>query len=438
MRPGIDGLRAVEPEPPGAGSDASSRKTDPAPGPWPGMKPRLSPRPVWRPLVDPEGDDRVLRAVQEIAGCLRTDHAPRSVDATLGDGAAGLAVLFAYLSRALGIDRYAEESARYWRRAVDALETEPLSPGLIHGFCGIAWVTAYLEQGALAATDVDRHTAIEDALLEYIPDIARRDGLELVGGLVGCGLYALERWPASSARRGLDEILDVLREAATVDEAGTHWPTVPPDGCTDWRAAHPEGYDDLGLAHGHAGIVGFLAACAARGVPHAESTLRSAVHWLLAQRCEKADGFEYPTLSSPERGPEGGRLAWCYGDLATASSLSLAADALDEPAWRHEALRVARAAPRREKSEARNGAGGAAGCSKSTSATCPPRPDDRAGRVGMRDVGGDEGFFMTRYLLDEGRVGRAPLACLTRTAHSPPGSFPGIPGFPPWRPACSS
>src|SRR5262249_10430548 len=111
----------------------------------------------------------------------------------------------------------------------------------------------------------------------------------------------------------------------------------------------PEGYDNLGLAHGVPGVVALLAGTVAAGVEvrRASALLEGAVRWVLAH--DAPGGF--PTWVGPGIAPQGSRVAWCYGDPGVAAALSLAARVAGEPAWDRAARAVARRAAARPFAE---------------------------------------------------------------------------------------
>lgn len=304
-------------------------------------------------MATPAAREAIVRAVQEIAGVLRTHHPPSSMGPSLGSGACGLAVLFSELASCLGIDRYADEARSYWEHAVSRLKQEALPPGLLSGIAGVGWTSAFLENKGLGLLQFDVHEALEESLLPTLDVVADRHGLDLADGLVGVGVYALERLPHPRARRLLAGIVEALAAKATPAEQGLVWRSACPAESNDWRSRFRDGYVDLGMAHGTAGIVSFLSRVVLEsdGDTHAHSLLARAVSGLRSMRQESLP-FRYASLLAVGRAPIGGRLAWCYGDLAVAASLMLASQATGESRWRHEAIHIAAQTPRRGPSVA--------------------------------------------------------------------------------------
>ena len=108
------------------------------------------------------------------------------------------------------------------------------------------------------------------------------------------------------------------------------------------RTEAPDGYYNLGLAHGVPGVIALLGAACATGVAAgtARPLLDGAVAWLLAQRLP--DGFvsQFSYWAGPGIKAEPSRLAWCYGDLGLAAALLYAARCVGETGWEREALAI--------------------------------------------------------------------------------------------------
>jgi len=118
------------------------------------------------------------------------------------------------------------------------------------------------------------------------------------------------------------------------------------------RARTPDGYWNLGVAHGAPGVIGLLARYAATGIEPRRSRvlLDSAVAYLRAVAAPGDGGRYAPWL--PGESPVPRRLAWCYGDLGVAMALLGAALLVEEPAWRAEGLALAHACAGRSRTEA--------------------------------------------------------------------------------------
>lgn len=250
-------------------------------------------------------------------------RAARAVDdPTLASGAPGLALALHYLCP--------EEPAidALLSRASEAAPEDPIA--LMVGMPGLAWVLAHTGRDGGGVLD-----DVEQAWLELVRE--RRDwrgGFELVTGLAGLGVYALERAPAGHAL--LTAVSRALVEAAEVQPGGVAWQGAPPRAL---RGRLPGVCFDLGIAHGAAGAATVLMAAVRVGVdePRALEVADRAAAWVLARTASATPACVAPGDSTgPELMPDG----WCRGAAGIAAAL-LAASADRAPSWRPSALALA-------------------------------------------------------------------------------------------------
>lgn len=284
----------------------------------------------WAPLVHGQAAERAEAAVAAIAASLRTWRPP---DPSLAGGAAGAALFFSYLAEVTGHDEDGATAVRLLETAIDASGDDDADAGLFEGRTGVSWVVAHLDGRLLDLGEDDPNVAMDAALLALLEHECL-EVYDLVSGLVGLGVYALERLPRAEARAVLDGIVARLAELAEDDA----WFTPPHVLSPDPRRLSPSGHWDLGMAHGAAGVVALLAhAGAGRQVDGAAA-------WLVGQRLPPGSGSRYAAWLAPGQSPRPARTAWCYGDPGIAAAL-LAAGRRDE------ALELAHAAARRPRSQ---------------------------------------------------------------------------------------
>jgi lantibiotic biosynthesis protein len=296
-----------------------------------------------RPLLSGPLNDQARR----LAGALNQTHrlpsTPAHNDASLASGAAGLAVCSGQLARTRSDQQAADTALTHLEEAIGMLATEPLTSSLYSGFIGIAWAVELVDQ-LLGVEGEYRDAEIDDVLstlLQRYPDHAPYD---LINGLTGLGVYALARWPRLGAVACVLGVVEQLAKRARHDSAGVFWWTPVPRRHPYW----PGGVD-LGVAHGIAGVIPFLARVHRLGL--AQGTVRplldGAVSWLLAHMVDTASGPTVPYFVTKGVEPAPARSAWCYGDPGVAAALLLAAQDVGEPAWAAAATGLAvRAAAR--------------------------------------------------------------------------------------------
>lgn len=233
---------------------------------------------MWTPLFEGPLAVRALEVVREIAAEIRAglavvpppgDDEAAAEDASLCGGRAGLAILYAYLARAGLGDGAASVADALLDEAVAALAQVNMLPALYTGFTGVAWVTSHLSRGACA--DDDPHEEVDAALQAYLEQSPWTDDYDLVSGLVGIGVYALERVPRRSARVLLGLLIDRLRDSATYTPAGITWLTAPTRLPVSQRQRSPEGLYNCGVAHGVPGVIGLLGGACAAGIAPAQT-----------------------------------------------------------------------------------------------------------------------------------------------------------------------
>jgi lantibiotic modifying enzyme len=304
----------------------------------------------WQPLLEGEWKDRAWESIRAIRNELsRLDGA--AIGPSLAGGATGLAVLHGYLAQAEGGPEHAAAAVRHLRGATADAAGSPTEASLYSGLTGVGWALAHL-QGRLAQLDGEDDLAeIDEALREHLDKSPWREDYDLISGLVGFGVYALERLPRPAALSCLQRVIDRLAETAEQTAEGITWWTKPAWLPAETRAKWPHGYYNLGLAHGVPGVIAILGlACATDvAVAKARPLLEGAVRWLLAQQV--AGGFP-AWVRGPGAEDTPARLAWCYGDPGAAAALLGAARCLEEPAWECEALAIARRAAERPPEQA--------------------------------------------------------------------------------------
>src|SRR5439155_5317436 len=131
-------------------------------------------------------------------------------------------------------------------------------PSLYAGFPGIAWTVAHLQGRFLDPGDGAGLDGIDLALAGYLARSPWTGEYDLLGGLAGLGVYALERLPRPGAAACLQHVVDRLAELAVPQPEGVAWFT-PPERLPGWqRERYPRGYYNTGLAHGMPGVIALL------------------------------------------------------------------------------------------------------------------------------------------------------------------------------------
>jgi len=305
----------------------------------------------WSPILEGESAARAASAVSAVAEAIREGPLPaRNAGPSLASGEAGFALLFEYLDRACPETGYGDVAQQRLEQAIDALGSSVQTPGLYPGFTGVSWVVEHLTGGSAEEDDEeDPNQEIDAALLNHLRQTPWMQHYDLISGLVGYGVYALERLPHPSAAACLELVVERLAELAQPRPEGFAWYTpdhLIPEPNRPW---YPTGYDNLGVAHGTPGVIALLARVYTSGVAadRTASLLAGGVSWLLAQKLPGGEISVFPYGVGSDIRIRPARTAWCYGDPGIAVTLLAAGRAAGEPEWEREALSLARTVARR-------------------------------------------------------------------------------------------
>jgi lantibiotic modifying enzyme len=278
--------------------------------------------------------------------------------ANLGSGAAGLAVCFAYLAEGLAEHRYEAIARRLLDQAITMVEAEPMIPSLFGGLAGIGWAASHIGT-RLHWTDLEQTlTEIDETLCDCLDQSVWQEGYPLSSGLVGLGVYGLERLgPADDARPPaavhiLERVVGHLLATVERKPDGATWWTSPERLSLHARKKMPDGAHAVGLSEGVAGVVAFLGrVCAAahqldplegKIEELARPLLDDAARWVLAQEAPEGPPEGFPYAIRPNRPQRNWtRSAWSHGDPGVAAALLEAARCVGEPAWEERALMAA-------------------------------------------------------------------------------------------------
>ncbi|MGO8994798.1 MAG: lanthionine synthetase C family protein [Polyangiaceae bacterium] len=330
-------------------------------------------------------------------------------------GHAAFALAHAFLEGALPGRGHAEKSADDLSRAVVALGRGTVRPHLFGGFTGLAWVAEVLRRGS----DDDSNADIDAALLDFVAVRRWHETYDLISGLVGYGVYALERLPRPSAVSLLEAIVGHLEASAEPRDEGMSWRSRRSWWPRDFRGDASTGFN-LGVAHGVPGVIALLGRAWRAGIARRRCAmlLEGAVAWLLHQELPSSSPSAFAATSRRGARPTPARSAWCYGDPGIAASLLVAARATGERAWEHAAIRIGvRAALRDPDTCGVVDAGlchGAAGLAHVFNRLHVETDDERFGRaarawaertLAMRRPGRGLGGYRTFVVASNGRKG---------------------------------
>lgn len=317
----------------------------------------------WTPILTGSEAEETLDILHDIANVLKTPppawipdetHNPEpfrvAKGASLAFGSAGIALFYSYLSQLEEANpEFKSMGDLFLNKACDALETVDLPEGLFQGFTGIAWAVEHIQKmiytGEQLDPKIDPNEEIDRMLRDFYKEPEKYD---LWSGCVGLGVYALERYPRPSAKALLEFLIEFLALWGGAVENGIGWFTPPDIMRFQTRIAYPDGFYDLGVAHGMAGVVSFFASAYRLGL--SESTigyyLPQAVDLLLpSRRSQPGLHKTFPHYLTPidHRPITANTVGWCHGNLGIAAAILSAAQCTGETLWKGEAVDAAKA-----------------------------------------------------------------------------------------------
>lgn len=299
---------------------------------------------AWAPILEPTSETARLarEAVDAIA------QSVRSKDFVIGDSARRRyrryedALLFAYLACTREDAVWADRATESLNVAVDQASQGIAYLGLFGGLAGLGWtlehVSRLLENVCTTSEDLaefngeerieqdqdDLNADVDMAILRNLDHFNSSRCFDLISGLVGFGTYFFERWPRESAAEGIRTVFVRLEELAQASEAGISWYSGP-ELLPEWqRTECPDGYYNLGVAHGIPGIIHFLSQVSTTTIiepSRSSRLLEGAVDWLISQQRPREKRSRFSAWVVPGKEQDDSRLAWCYGDLGVLAVL---------------------------------------------------------------------------------------------------------------------
>lgn len=286
---------------------------------------------TWYPVLESDERPLALTIAVQISDSVAACSDPLTI------------LLDAHIAKELGSDRHAD-------RALAGLETlaareRPFGPGLYGGLAGLGFVAQHASSVLapwIEAVDDDFMQRVDSALVQITRTYPSAGNFDLVSGLAGIALYAIERWPRPSARHLLESVVERLDADAVELGDAIVWPTLPSLLPEHQRRVAPSGYYNLGVAHGMPSVALILAQAVALGIKRARAgeLLHGTVRWIIAQRTLSG---RLPSWIAIGGGPAHEcREAWCYGGLGASVVLLNVARLAGVAAWEDIALDMAR------------------------------------------------------------------------------------------------
>ena len=256
-------------------------------------------------------------------------------------GDAGIALLFAYLSKAFPGKAYGDMVIGRLNGLGDALSNAELPYNMSGGIAGVAFVFQHLRNiGVLDKSDDLNLEELDEFISRGVDHDRITGNWDPLHGMVGLGIYFLERNRETGETTYLEKIVDHL--AAMRTSVNNHGVWITPG----YGKYSNDNYN-LGTAHGMPGLLCFLAQVHVRGIkrPEIEEMVSSCLPFLLSHQLTQDSIYCFPTAvdvqPKEKEPPEQSRLGWCYGDLCMAFALIHCGKALQHDDWMQRGINVA-------------------------------------------------------------------------------------------------
>jgi lantibiotic modifying enzyme len=284
----------------------------------------------------------ILPALNKISSSIDPAQYLSAPAPTLWSGQVGIALYLAALQKIDPACAHEADVLQLLSSALDEISNWP-TPLILKNIWSL-WAAREVDR-FLGESDNTRFCRdLDDMLLEALQEIDAWDQtFDLIYGLAGIGGYGLCAAEDSCGAQIVERVFELLLPLACETDAHMWWPSNAQIGTPGMLLRQPQGYCDLGMAHGNAGVLAFLARALKQGL-HAEparACINKLVPWLLAQQNAPDCGSRFPYIAEDVNVPS--RCAWCYGDPGIAWALLCAADAMHNPAWLESAHATARA-----------------------------------------------------------------------------------------------
>ncbi len=297
----------------------------------------------WKPILTDELKERAIEAVRTIADALSSESLLTSnIGASYSGGHSGIALFYGYLAvagLASGAGRMAEA---HLEKAMEEAMRYTSTLGFFGGLAGVAWSSQHIERLLMKGIDLEVYEEVDGAIADAVSRSPWPWEYDLIYGLGGIACYILDHPRRSFAEKIISQIVDRLIEKATRTDEGITWFTDPRLMISRTRERYPNGYFDLGVAHGVAGLIGVLSRVHRMGyaMHRTRHLLESAIGWILLNKRGTAGGSTFSYFTTDKE--TSCRSAWCYGDPGVSFTLLSAARALGELKWELESIAIAR------------------------------------------------------------------------------------------------
>jgi lantibiotic modifying enzyme len=351
---------------------------------------------------------KLIETLELIATEINKDESSASVH-SFSHGNAGISLYYYVIGKYLNDSTLLDEAHNRFEDAFFSLENSSTnSLSYFGGFTGIFWLYQFYINEGFIENDLEQSyfQFADKIILEKCREDAKIRNFDFLYGIIGYGVYFLERNRYCDSTENLNVIISLLADMSIRTDLGTFWED------TFIREDKKGLLINMGLAHGIPSIILFLAhAYKATNSASAIFLIEEGIRWIQNNELKEDEESIFPYRvfdSKPDGYPS--RLAWCYGDLGIAASILVISVILNNEKWKEYATTIALKASKQRMDDGKSGVKDAYFCHGSSGiafifnlfhkVTGQPEFEIATEHwtnvtLALKDEDADSGFFMT-------------------------------------------
>jgi lantibiotic modifying enzyme len=309
---------------------------------------------------------KVIRKIEDIYQLMNyfieNDHSPGS-ELSLFEGKPGVALFFyqyAQYHPEKKNDCYARINYLIDNAFEYISETSDVKTSYCDGINGILWLTQFLRNnGVIDMEQEDIPAEMIHELSEYsIAQSVVQLNCDLLHGGFGFWAFLLESEDFPEKEKLIRDQLDALNRITLQTVNGCNWkmdPGIFKKNDTDEIMVDAASSTHVGLAHGISSILVLLSKTNIQGYfeKETEELIHMGLEHVKSLKIKEAGAlYLYPTLVLNDQPQQGGRLAWCNGDLSLAHAFWMGWKATQCEDYKMEALQIINNAVKLNKEDA--------------------------------------------------------------------------------------
>lgn len=288
--------------------------------------------------------DRIICSIENLCDNLIQKKELFSDDYVLASGQLGASLFLNYSGRVLNNESYIEYSITILEECFDALNNLNgyKDSSFFGGYTGLCWLYQhYINVGVIPYSDDSKYILDSFDGLIYEKALECRDNknYDLLYGVIGYGIYFLERNKFESKIEELKKIVDIIEDISIeLNNDKLVW-----EDLTDKDVNLESTIYNLGFAHGQPSIILFLAySYKASKYSKALILLNKAINFMKSiEFKDERIRFPFHLINNQPSGYNG-RLAWCYGDLGIGYALLKTANLISNVELKEYAVSILR------------------------------------------------------------------------------------------------